>query len=162
MASPSSAMLNEWILPSPVVEASSHEAASGSQGRFREHMWPEDVEYYEMLDRINGLQVHLNPFESEEVSLACARQVATSPPLREWPNLLPLVATLDHPIILAYIHYANSMINTANLWQSEMCHRGMLANMQDMLAGSAELADNGSMTENDHSEDIVALDPSML
>ena len=34
--------------------------------------------------------------------------------------------------------------------------------MQDMLAGTAELADNGDMTETDHSEDIVALDPSML
>ena len=29
------------------------------------------VEYYEMLDRINGLQVHLNPFESEQVSRKC-------------------------------------------------------------------------------------------
>ena len=94
--------------------------------------------------------------------MACARQVATSLPLREWPDLLPLDAALDHLIISAYIHYANSMIDTANLWRSEMCRRGMLANMWDMLAGSAELADNGSMTENDHSEDIVALDPSML
>ena len=29
------------------------------------------VEYYEMLDRMNGLQVHLNPFESEQVSCKC-------------------------------------------------------------------------------------------
>ena len=83
-------------------------------------------------------------------------------PLREWPNLLPLNAALNHPIVSAYIHYANSMIDMANLWRSEMCHRGMLANMWNMLAGSAELADNGDMTETDHSEDIVALDPSML
>ena len=94
--------------------------------------------------------------------MACTRQVATSLPLREQPDLLPLDAALDHPIILAYIHYTNSIIDTANLWQLEMCRRGMLANMQDMLAGSAELADNGSMTENNHSEDIVTLDLSML
>ena len=94
--------------------------------------------------------------------MACARQVATSLPLQEWPDLLPLDAALDHPIILAYIHYTNSMIDTANLWWSEMCHRGMLANMWDMLASAAELADNGDMSETDHSEDIVALDPSML
>lgn len=41
-ASPSSAMSNKWIPPSPDIEASSPEPASGSQRRFREHMWPED------------------------------------------------------------------------------------------------------------------------
>lgn len=41
-ASPSSAMSNKWIPPSPDIEASSPEPASGSQRRFREHMRPED------------------------------------------------------------------------------------------------------------------------
>ena len=53
--------------------------------------------------------------------VACAWQVATSIPIQHWPDLLLLDATLNHPIIAAYIHYANTMIDTANLWHSEMC-----------------------------------------
>ena len=65
-------------------------------------------------------------------------------------------------MISAYIHYANSMIDTANLWRSEMCHQGMLANMWDMLARSADMDEHGNITEADHPEDIVVLDWSML
>ena len=94
--------------------------------------------------------------------MASARQIATSMPLRQQPDLLPLDAVLDHPIIVAYIHYANTMIDTANLWRSEMCWRAMLANMCDMLARSAELGEHGEIIEFDDPEDVVVLDPSML
>ena len=43
-----------------------------------------------------------------------------------------------------------------------MCWRAMLANMQDMLARSAQLGENGDIIESDHPEDVVVLDPSKL
>jgi len=43
-----------------------------------------------------------------------------------------------------------------------MCRRVMLANMQDMLARSAQLGKNGDIIESDHPEDVVVLDPSKL
>ena len=94
--------------------------------------------------------------------MASARQVATSVPPRNLPNLLPLNAGLDHPMIVAYIHYANMLLNTARLWRSEMSRRAMLANVQDMMARSARLGKNGDIIESDHPEDVVVLDPSKL
>ena len=94
--------------------------------------------------------------------MASARQVATSVPPRNLPDLLPLDASLDHPMIAAYIHYANTLLDTARLWRSEMCQRAMLANMRDMLARSAQLGKNGNITESDNPEDVVVLDPSKL
>jgi len=94
--------------------------------------------------------------------VASARQVATSVPPRNLPNLLPLDAGLDHPMIVAYIHYANTLLDTARLWRLEMCWRAMLANVQDMLARSTQLGKNGDIIESDHPEDVVVLDPSKL
>jgi len=94
--------------------------------------------------------------------VASARQVATSIPPRNLPDLLPLDAGLDHPMITAYIHYANMLLNTARLWRSEMCWRAMLANVWDMLARSARLGENGDIIESNHPEDVVVLDPSKL
>jgi len=94
--------------------------------------------------------------------VASARQVATSIPPRNLPDLLPLNAGLDHPMIVAYIHYANTLLDTARLWRSEMCQRVMLANVQDMLPRSARLGENGDIIESNHPEDVVVLDPSKL
>jgi len=65
-------------------------------------------------------------------------------------------------MIVAYIHYANTLLDTTRLWRSEMCQRAMLANMQDMLARSAQLGKNGNITESNNPEDVVVLDPSKL
>jgi len=65
-------------------------------------------------------------------------------------------------MIGAYIHYANTLLDTARLWRSEMCQRAMLANMRDMLARSARLGENGDIVESDHPEDVVVLDPSKM
>jgi len=65
-------------------------------------------------------------------------------------------------MIAAYIHYANTLLDTARLWRSEMCQRAMLANVRDMLARSAQLSENGDIIESDHPEDVVVLDPSKL
>jgi len=43
-----------------------------------------------------------------------------------------------------------------------MCQRAMLANMQDMLARSVQLGENGDIIESDHPEDVVVLDSSKL
>jgi len=94
--------------------------------------------------------------------VASARQVATSVPPRNLPDLLPLDAGLDHPMIVAYIHFANMLLNTARLWRLEMCRRAMLANVRDMLARSAQLGKNGDIIESNHPEDVVVLDPSKL
>jgi len=94
--------------------------------------------------------------------VASARQVATSVPPRNLPDLLPLNASLDHPMIAAYIHYANTLLDTTRLWRSEMSQRAMLANVWDMLARSARLGENGDIIESDHPEDVVVLDPSKL
>jgi len=94
--------------------------------------------------------------------VASARQVTTSIPPRHLPDLLPLDASLDHPMIVAYIHYANTLLDTTRLWRLEMCQRAMLANVQDMLARSAQLGENGDIIESDHPEDVVVLDPSKL
>jgi len=63
---------------------SSPEAVSGLHARFREHVHAEDgksvllqelcvfnnhpVEYFEMVDRINALHEHLDPFQSDALS----------------------------------------------------------------------------------------------
>jgi len=94
--------------------------------------------------------------------VASARQVATSVPPRNLPDLLPLDAGLDHPMIAAYIHYTNMLLDTTRLWRSEMSRRAMLANVRDMLARSARLGENGDIIESNHPEDVVVLDPSKL
>ena len=94
--------------------------------------------------------------------MASARQVATSVPPRNLPDLLPLDAGLDHPMIATYIHYTNTLLNTTRLWRSEMSWRAMLANVRDILARSARLGKNGDIIESDHPEDVVVLDPSKL
>jgi len=65
-------------------------------------------------------------------------------------------------MIVAYIHYTNMLLDMASLWQSEMCWRATLANMQDMLAWSAQLGEDGQINESNSPEDLVVLDPSML